>query len=182
MNCLLDVGCGTNKKEGFLGVDKVKLPELDIICDIELGMPFKDSTIEGIRVMQVLEHVKNLIFVMEEFWRVCKPGAKIEVLVPFWNRVAAFRDPTHVRFFTYRTFDHFTEESRFPNHYTKARFEIARRKITFAKSKRNGVWFMLYIWESLKDRFANRFPDIYENTWLKIFCARHLEVTLIVKK
>ena len=71
---------------------------------------------------------------------------------------------------------------RFPNYYSKARFEIAYRKIKFAKSKKHGIWLLLYIWETLKDKFANRFPDIYENTWLKIFCARHLEVRLIVKK
>jgi len=68
-----------------------------------------------------------------------------QILVPYWNRVGAFRDPTHVRFFTYRTFDHFTKNSKFPNYYSKARV-------------------------------------IYEDTWLRIFSARHLEMRLIVKK
>ena len=171
-----------NKKQGYLGIDKVKLQGVDIICDIEQGLPFKDDTVDGIRIIQVLEHVRDLIFVLEEFWRACKDGAEIKILVPYWNRVGAFRDPTHVRFFTYRTFDHFTENLRFPNYYSKARFEIAYRKIRFAKSKKQGIWLLLYIWETLKDKFANRFPDIYENTWLKIFCARHLEVRLVVKK
>lgn len=179
---LLDIGCGMNKKQGYLGIDKVKLQRIDIISDIEHGLPFKDNAIDGIRVIQVLEHVRDLIFVLEDFWRVCKEGAEIEILVPYWNRVGAFRDPTHVRFFTYRTFDHFTENSRFPNYYSKIRFEIAYRRIKFAKSKKQGVWLLLYIWETFKDKFANRFPDIYENTWLKIFSARHLEVRLIVKK
>jgi hypothetical protein len=31
-------------------------------------------------------------------------------------------------------------------------------------------------------KVANRFLDIYEDTWLKIFATRHLEVRLVVKK
>ena len=120
---LLDIGCGTNKKQGYIGIDRVKLPGVDVVCDIEEGLPFKDNTVDGIRVIQVLEHVRDLIFVLEEFWRVCKE----------------FIRPTKKKFWA-------------------------------------------YIWETLKDKFANRFPDIYENTWLKIFSARHLEVRLVVKK
>jgi len=69
---LLDIGCGTNKKQGYIGIDRVKLPGVDVVCDIEEGLPFKDNTVDGIRVIQVLEHVRDLIFVLEEFWRVCK--------------------------------------------------------------------------------------------------------------
>jgi len=32
---LLDIGCGRDKKSGYIGVDKAKLPGVDIICDIE---------------------------------------------------------------------------------------------------------------------------------------------------
>jgi len=120
---LLGIGCGTNKKQGYIGIDRVKLPGVDVVCDIEDRLPFKDNTVDGIRVIQVLEHVRDLIFVLEEFWRVCKE----------------FIRPTKKKFWA-------------------------------------------YIWETLKDKFANRFPDIYENTWLKIFSARHLEVRLVVKK
>lgn len=31
-------------------------------------------------------------------------------------------------------------------------------------------------------KVANRFPDLYEDTWLKIFAARYLEVRLVVKR
>lgn len=65
-----DIGCGTNKKQGYLGIDKVKLQGVDVICDIERGLPFKDNTIDGIRVIPVSEHVRDLIFVLEKFWRV----------------------------------------------------------------------------------------------------------------
>ena len=180
-NVLLDIGCGMNKGEGYLGIDKIKLQGVDVIYDIEQGLPFKDNTIDGIRIIQVLEHVRDLVFVLEELCRVCKNGAEIEIVVPYWNRVGAFRDPTHVRFFTYRTFDHFTENSRLPNYYSKARFKIVHRKIRFNRAK-SIVRFPMYIWETIKEKFANRFPDIYENTWLKIFSAMYLEVRLVVKK
>ena len=77
---LLDIGCGTNKKQGYIGIDRIKLSGVDVVCDIEEGLPFKDNTVDGIRVIQVLEHVRDLIFVLEEFWRVCKEGAEIGIL------------------------------------------------------------------------------------------------------
>ena len=52
---LRDIGCGTNKKQGYLGIDKVKLRGVDIICDVEHGLPFKDNTVDEILVWNILE-------------------------------------------------------------------------------------------------------------------------------
>ena len=178
----LDIGCGLRKEKGWTGIDKISLPSVDIVCDIEKGLPFVSNIVDEIRCYQVLEHIDNIIYTVEEFHRVCKPSAKIDIIVPYWNRVGAIRDPTHVRLFSYHTFDHFTNDSKYPNYYSKAHFTITFRHIIFATSRKDGKYFFLYCWERLKELFANRYPDIYENTWLKIFGARHLRIILEVNK
>lgn len=65
---------------------------------------------------------------MEELWRVCRPGGLVHILVPYYNAAGAFQDPTHVKFFTERTFEYFTEDGATDlsqyNYYSHARFEI----------------------------------------------------------
>src|SRR3972149_2497016 len=53
---------------------------------------------------QTLEHLRNLIPVMEEVWRICQADAFFEVVVPYGAGKPALQDPTHVRFFTETTF------------------------------------------------------------------------------
>lgn len=52
----------------------------------------------------VIEHVANLVGLMEEVYRVCKSGAVVEIVVPYYTSRGAFRDPTHVRYITEDTF------------------------------------------------------------------------------
>ncbi len=35
---------------------------------------------------------------MNEIWRICKPGATLDILVPSTDGRGAFQDPTHVSF------------------------------------------------------------------------------------
>ena len=59
---VLDVGCGMRKykgKEGqrVIGIDKVKTPCVDIVYDIDKGLPFKDKslTLSAIPLIKTLE-------------------------------------------------------------------------------------------------------------------------------
>ena len=43
----VDIGCGRNKKKGFIGIDKYKAKGVNHIIDIEKEeLPFKDNTID----------------------------------------------------------------------------------------------------------------------------------------
>jgi len=109
---ILDLGCGRKKYDKAIGLDKAKLPEVDVICDLNKGIPFKDDSVDQIYTYHFLEHCDDLVFLMEEIWRVSKPNAKITIIVPYWTSIGAFQDPTHKRFFTERTFDYFTKEPK----------------------------------------------------------------------
>jgi SAM-dependent methyltransferase len=114
---------------GFFGLDIAPLPGVDVVCDLErIPWPFKDSSGDEVVLFNILEHLPNTIKTMEEIWRICKPGALVRILVPYYNSPGAFQDPTHVRFFSERTFDYFTDDSATElseyNYYSFARFEI----------------------------------------------------------
>lgn len=93
----LDVGCGPNKKEGFTGIDSIKFPNVDIVCDLRTRWPVKDGTIEEIHCSHCIEHFNHVerCHVYNEIWRVLKVGAKATLIAPYWGSGRAYGDPTH---------------------------------------------------------------------------------------
>lgn len=96
----LNLGCGHNKMEGFVNVDRAHSP--DVVHDLEtFPWPWPDSSVEEIRANHVLEHLGKdaevFIGVMKEMYRVCKAGAKVEIVVPHPRHDDFLNDPTHVR-------------------------------------------------------------------------------------
>lgn len=127
-------GCGKSKLPGHIGVDIQRLPGVDVVSDLEKpGWPFRDSCVDECVMRNILEHLENTIVVMEEIWRICKVGGLVHIWVPYYNSPGAFQDPTHVRFFTERTFDYFTPDSTTElshyNYYSQARFEIIKLEL-----------------------------------------------------
>jgi ubiquinone/menaquinone biosynthesis C-methylase UbiE len=80
-----------------------------------------------------MEHIADVTALMEEIYRVCKPGAKIKIRVPYFKSTAAFKDPTHVSFFTERTFEYFDRDfidgHKLPEYKKKMNFKV--RKFTY---------------------------------------------------
>ncbi len=171
----LHIGCGVHKMPGAIGLDITPLPGVDVV--LELGrekLPFDDNTFDIVYAYHVLEHITLLGDVLAELHRVCKAGAVIDVIVPYYTCVGAFGDPTHVRFFTYRTFEHFadTEDTERYTWFSATRFKVGPRHIGFGRLHR------LLLIEFL----ANHLPNIYENFFAFTFPARTLSVKLIVSK
>src|SRR2546428_9543428 len=103
-------GCGKHRVEGFIGVDKIRTAQVDVVHDMNVfPYPFDDDTVEEVLLINILEHFPDIIKVMEEIWMICKPGAIIRIMVPYYNSPGACQDPTHKSFFTENTFDYLTE-------------------------------------------------------------------------
>jgi len=97
----LDLGCGDKKRNdfpGFIGIDSYPHPCVDIVRDIEKqGLPFGDYTIDFIYASHFMEHIGDLIFVMEEIWRVLKRNGILELICPKWDTQYATGHPDHKR-------------------------------------------------------------------------------------
>ncbi|MDI6884698.1 MAG: methyltransferase domain-containing protein [Hadesarchaea archaeon] len=107
----LNLGCGRQKLEGFVNIDSDPKLKPDIVADLEKGLPMiKDNSVDFVYAHSILEHIKNLSNLMEEIYRVCKNNAVVKIVVPFYGSELAYRDPTHVRVFTEKTFEFFDKE------------------------------------------------------------------------
>ncbi|OAB44788.1 hypothetical protein [Paenibacillus glacialis] len=62
----IDIGCSSNKEKGYLGIDLVEGPDVDIVCDINQGIPLPDNTAEFVMASRVMPYVSDLFVVMSE--------------------------------------------------------------------------------------------------------------------
>ena len=135
----LNIGCGTRIMGGYVNVDKMKLPNVDLVWDLEkTPLPFESGSVDEVRAEHILEHLVNFVPLMEDLHRVCRPDVRILVLAPYYKYEAAYRDPTHVRFFTEHSFDYFQDGVEF-SHYSPARFEVmdVEKRVRFISSVKN---------------------------------------------
>ncbi len=170
----LDIGCGNLKKEGYTGVDILKLPGVDIACDIQKGLPMVVSnSVDEIHCSMILEHINDLTTVMREFHRVLKPSGELIIIVPHCFSEMAFRDPTHCRYFTCRTFKYF-DKSHSHSYYHDFHFKFISSRIKISREK-----------PSLFDRFLEWFINTNQprgERLLKIIPYRNWIVHSILKK
>ena len=155
---ILDLGCGKKKRQGSIGVDYSDRHDADIIHDLNVfPYPFADNSIDQVYLDNVLEHLNDPMAVMAEVHRICKNGAEIKVIVPYFRSVWAFIDPTHQHFFTVDSFAYYD-----PSHvicqrydYVKTRFKVELIVFNETLSTR---WFKKII-----VKIANKWPNKYEN-------------------
>jgi SAM-dependent methyltransferase len=80
----IDIGCGSAKRAGFIGIDQGLAPGVDYILDIEHDrLPFDDDSVEHAYSSHCLEHLKYLNHTLSEIGRVCKDDATVEIIVPY---------------------------------------------------------------------------------------------------
>lgn len=107
----LDVGCGPRKKEGYIGVDfDANWPGIDVAADLTKRFPYPDNSVDEIRAHDIIEHLPDRIHTMNEFWRICKHGAKLDIRVPSTDGRGAFQDPTHVSFWNVNSFKYYCND------------------------------------------------------------------------
>jgi SAM-dependent methyltransferase len=93
----LDLGCGKNKKPGFIGVDSRQFEGVDRVVDLTGLWPWADGEVDEINASHVVEHftAPQRIHVVNEMFRVLKPGGKATIIVPHWASCRAYGDLTH---------------------------------------------------------------------------------------
>src|SRR3989338_7869822 len=106
---VLELGCGPTKSEGRIGIDRLALPGVDIVADINEGFPYlPDHSVDEIHSKSLFEHVENLEFFMREIVRVLKPGGKNCLFAPHFSNPYYYSDYTHTRFMGLYTFHYFS--------------------------------------------------------------------------
>jgi len=103
----LNIGCGTDKKDGFINIDKFQSVNPDAVVDVEDGLPFPDNHFTHIYCKQVLQSISpgKLEFVINEIGRVAKKGCIFELIVPFDN-IMNRSSVSNLKCFTWNSFSH----------------------------------------------------------------------------
>lgn len=94
----LDIGCGTRKQEGHIGVDILDFPGVDVVMNAGKDhWPWEDNTVDEIWCSHFVEHLTapERIHFVNEAYRVLKDGAKVTLITPCWSSNRAYGDLTH---------------------------------------------------------------------------------------
>ncbi len=103
----LNLGAGSQILTGWTNLDRVPLPGVGVVHDLDVGpWPFASGTADQIMAKDVFEHVGDPILFMTECHRILRPGAGLFILTPYYKGRDAYTDPTHKRFPTEHTFDY----------------------------------------------------------------------------
>jgi len=161
---ILDLGCGKRKQRDAIGIDISKDTDADVIHDLDVfPYPFVDNEFDYVYADNVIEHLEDVVKVLEELHRITKDGATIKIIVPFFRSVYACIDPTHKHFFTVRSFDYFDPENNFNRLYKYSRCCFKVKKVLFDESMRHRLF------GKILTSFANKKPVFYETRISMIF-------------
>lgn len=102
-NTLFDLGAGYQPFKELYGPFQVVaadfnyFPEIDIVCDLDRKLPFKDSVADIVIHSNVLEHLPYPIDFTRECYRILKKGGTLLATVPFIH-------PSHMRPFDFHRY------------------------------------------------------------------------------
>lgn len=99
----IDLGCGGCKPEGFVGVDRFPIPNVDVVADLNERLPFDDDAVSLLYSSHALEHVADLMSTMREIFRICKHGAQICIIAPYFDQKLNLANPYHLNVFNEHT-------------------------------------------------------------------------------
>ena len=109
----LHLGCGRTILPGWVNVDQVKLPGVDVIADLGIcrhqPLPFTTGTVSEFLLSHVIEHIDDSLSLMQELHRIAMPGAKLIARTPYGSSDDAWEDPTHVRAYFIQSWGYFSQ-------------------------------------------------------------------------
>lgn len=174
----LNLGCGHDARPGWVNLDRVDLPGVDVVHDLDhLPLPFHNAQFTDVDCQDVLEHL-DVIPTMRELHRITAPGGRLRIRSPHFTSFLSWADPTHRRTFSALSFSFFLPGQALEREYyfDFAFSAITNLRIEFHKTR-------LQPWNVLVEKAVNRSARTqyyYEATFLaRLFPALNVEVCLI---
>lgn len=106
---MVDLGGSINPRQGYTVIDSHKCDGVDIVHDLNEGIPLPDNSVYIINASHVLEHLKDVNKSMREIHRVLIDGGFAFISVPSTDGRGAWQDPTHVSYWNENTFLYYTD-------------------------------------------------------------------------
>jgi SAM-dependent methyltransferase len=177
----LNLGCGTDIREGWVNLDIAALPGVDVVHDINvLPLPFEDGVFDEILCNDILEHV-DLVPVLKECHRILAPGGLMKIEVPHFTSNNNHVDPTHRNRFSVKTFRFFARDTLEGRRRGSYYFDFSFGSV--ASTRLRFIHGLPYFWNWLVSPLVNSryaLQCYYEATGLAyLFPAQNLRITLV---
>ena len=148
----LNLGCGRDVRTGWTNLDAMPLPGVDVVADLErcadTPLPFANDTFDELLLSHVIEHIEATLPLMQECWRIAKPGALAIVRVPHGSSDNAWEDPTHVRPYFLGSFNYFTQPFYHQADYGYRGDWLPRRHTVVVRRKGREDWTAQQVMEA----------------------------------
>lgn len=176
MSVRLNLGCGTDIREGWVNLDVAPLPGVDVVHDLrELPLPFEPDRFVEVLCKDVLEHLEYSA-VLRDLHRVMAPGGRLIVEAPHFTSPSVWIDPTHTSAFSVETMKFFVANSG-RDYYFDFHFDhLESARIVFHR-------YRLQPWNYVVEPLVNLKPGVqsfYEETFLsRLFPAANVRFVLV---
>lgn len=160
----LDVGCGPNKKKGYVGVDMYPCDGVDHVVDLEKArLPFPDGSVDEIYTSHFLEHMQDPVNVLKDFTRVLKVGGKVKVIVPHYSNPYSYH-------FTHKSFwSSYSFEQHYIDYYLGGELKLLESKLRIVN---------IPILDRVFTLLANKHKAFYERFLSSFIRAWEIQFTL----
>jgi hypothetical protein len=103
----LNLGAGSQVRAGWINVDQVELPGIDMVLDLDgpFSWPWSSQTIQAIEAKDIFEHLHRPVWFVTECHRVLTSGGTLHIRTPHMSSPDSWTDPTHVRHCNEQSFD-----------------------------------------------------------------------------
>lgn len=154
---IIELGCGRNKIPGAFGVDHQEYEGVDKVVDLNKNLPFEDESFDIVYSNQVLEHISNLIGLIEESHRILSRGGIFVAHVPYFRSSWASVDPTHVRSFTLSSLNYFVKNTYENQNYRFSNVGFSKIECYLDTNYKANIfrWFFTKIAMKWPNRFEN---------------------------
>lgn len=124
----VNLGCGTDIKDGWLNVDRVKTSDEVLVWDLNVfPYPIEGGSANEMQAIDVMEHLPAVIPFIEECHRILTKGGTLYLQTPRYDADFLWIDPTHIRGFHEQSMDFFDPDKYYgktTGFYTPCKFRV----------------------------------------------------------
>lgn len=106
----LNVGCARNQLPGFLNIDIDPRCHPDMLVEPGKPWPFPSGQFNFVLMSHILEHVRDPFPLLDDVWRVLRPGGHVLIVVPHGMSEQQMGTPAHVVAYNAMSFTAFTTQ------------------------------------------------------------------------
>lgn len=143
MKTKINLGAGNDILDTNVWINhdlKKHRPEIEVSFDLEkIPWPLEDNSFNEVRMSDVLEHLNNIIGVMNEVWRILKLDGILDCKVCGYKNENFWVDPTHKHAFAPSSMDYVVRDTvleKIYSYYTDKKWKI----LEFKEKRNNFYW------------------------------------------